>query len=476
MKHISKIFVLLLLANTGCKKLVEIESPTTRYDARKVYEKDESAIAVLTGIYQEMSNEGILQGKNSITFINGLYADELIDYLGYSVERTSAFKNQLLPTSVPFWSRLYYLIYTTNTAIEGISTSETLTPIVKDRLLGEAKFLRAFFYFYLTSMWGDVPLPLSSDYLDNTKLSRESRELVLTQIVADLKDAGELLSEDYLLSDLRTISTERIRPNRWVAKALLAKAYLLAQDYEHAEDVSTEIIANNSVFFLTDIGQVFSNTSQEAIWQIQSINVSWNTFDAKGFILATSPNFNQPVSLSNATVDAFENDDLRREKWVSTINVDNIQYYFPTKYKSAEQNAPKTEALTVFRLAEQFLIRAEARLKLGNMEEAVADINVLRSRARGPITSQQPNPLPNVLPTLDESAMESVILHERQVELFTEMGNRWLDIQRSPRANDIMQVITNAKGTNWNNYRIFFPVPLSELNLNSKMTQNEGYN
>ncbi len=97
------------------------------------------------------------------------------------------YRNNLNNQTPTFWSEIYKHVYTVNVALEGLSKSSTLTPAVKQQLMGEAKFLRAFFYFYLVNLYGDVPLVLTSDYKANSQLARTPGNLIYQQIIADLK-------------------------------------------------------------------------------------------------------------------------------------------------------------------------------------------------------------------------------------------------------------------------------------------------
>jgi starch-binding outer membrane protein, SusD/RagB family len=461
---------------SGCEKLIDIDSPITKYDASKVYDHDESAIAVVTAIYQEMSNDGIFQGGNSITTIAGLSSDELVDYAIFNDTRTAAYQNKLNPTIDPFWNRLYSLIYTTNTVIQGVSESQTLTPSIQLQLLGEAKFLRAFFYYYLVSFWGDVPLHLTTDYNLNSIAKRSNQTHIYQQIIADLLESDSLLSADYLLSDLKTITSQRIRPNKWVAKALLARLYLSVSDFTKAELVSSELISQSQLFELLPLNQVFVNDSKESIWQIQCISNEWNTFEAKCYILTSAPNYFQPVSLSNGVVDAFEVGDQRKSDWIGSYQAGNTVYYFANKYKSILENAPKTEMLTVFRLSEQYLIRAEARAKQARIADAVSDINIIRRRARANPDVTFPNPLPPLSNSITQGDLLNAILHEEQVEFFVEWGHRWISLNRTKAIDDIMKNITPSKGGgSWEPFKALFPIPEDELARNVNMSQNPGY-
>ena len=134
-----------------------------------------------------------------------------------------------------------------------------------------------------------------------------------------------------------------------------------------------------------------------------------------------------------------------------------------------------TEYSMVLRLAEQYLIRAEARVQNGDLQGAISDINIVRTRARAQATSQVPNPLPNLPTTLNKQQILLAIWHERRIELFSEWGHRWVDLKRTNQLDAVMQLTSSVKGANWQSYQQLYPIPARELNYASQLTQNPGY-
>ncbi len=125
---------------------------------------------------------------------------------------------------------------------------------------------------------------------------------------------------------------------------------------------------------------------------------------------------------------------------------------------------PTSEYIMVLRLGEQYLIRAEARAEQNNMSGAIADLNVIRNRA-GLFNYTGPSDLQSVL---------TAILHERQVELFTEWGHRWFDLKRTGSLNSLLGSpgnICQAKGGTWSPDWALLPIALGEIQTNSHLTQ-----
>ena len=478
------VFVLMLIS-ISCTKLVEVDAPVSSVNAENVYTNDATAIAVLTGMYSRMvQRAGSFTGIDGLSLKAGLSADEFTLFSNVTSPNLLAYyRNNLSAITrvgTEFWSGWYQSIYYCNSALEGITASGLLSEDVKKQLIGEAKFLRAFFHFYLVNTYGDVPIVLTTDYTVNSFVSKTSRDQVLQQIIADLKDAEELLSENFLNGSLQPYigTPERVRPSKWAAKAMLARAYLYKKDYVNAELKATEVI-NEPMFNLSNTTDVFLRAdfgNNEAIWQLQPVIAGWNTEDARVFVLNGPRGNNRPVQLSKSLLDAFEPGDKRRSDWVrdTLINSAPVKYVF--KYKNAKLDNDVTEYLMVLRLAEQYLIRAEARAALNNLQGAVEDLNALRSRARLEPTADVPDPLPALDPTtLSQSQVLDKVMTERRIELFSEWGHRWYDLKRTNRIDAVMTVAAPIKGGAWESFKQLYPIPNSEIERNKNMVQNTGY-
>jgi len=199
-------FPLLSAFLSGCKKFLEVPPPITSTNADVVFSTDASAIAVLTGIYISIVQSSDYSGLNSASLDLGLSADEFDIYSGYQdLSKIGFYKNDLTDQS-GLWATCYTVIGSTNSAIEGLSNSKKLTPVVKSTLTGEAKFLRAFCFFYLVNLYGDIPMPLTTNFEVNNALHRSSKDEVFKQIVQDLQEAAALLPENYLDGTLSSTS------------------------------------------------------------------------------------------------------------------------------------------------------------------------------------------------------------------------------------------------------------------------------
>lgn len=472
-------FVLFLLVMfSSCKKFIQVDAPVNNTNAENVYSNDATAAAVLTGIYSQMSDWDYdlanNSGLTSITVFTALSGDELTLFDLNNFNLLPYYRNDLSEqtNSGFFWSTTYTLLFSINSAIEGLNKSKALSPAVKEQLIGEAKFLRAFCYFYLVNLYGEVPLVLTTDWKTSSSITRSPVANVYDQIELDLEDASELLNAKYVNSDARTPynagAEERVRPTKWAASALLSRVYLYREKFAKAEEEATKVINNSGLFGLTDVGSVFRKNSRESVWQLQPVRTGENSNTAEGalFVLPTEgPNGSDyPVILNKSLVDKMEPGDLRTTNWIDSVKPDNIAYYYANKYSIGKVSTNTQEYVTVLRLAEQFLIRSEARSRQNNIEGAKSDLNSIRSRAGLANTTAG-----------DQASLLAAIKKERVCELFVEWGHRWFDLKRYKDIDAVMLVESQRKGGTWSPYKSLFPIRRSEMNTNPNLFQNEGY-
>jgi len=471
----------LLFFTSSCKKLVEVDGPTTRISSEDIYSKDATAIGAVTNLYVSLGLGSLVATSelSSLSCIGGLSADELTLYLRANDPVLSTFyQNALTNANVAYWQATYNRLFQVNAAIESLSATKSLTPAVKQQLLGEARFMRAFYYFYMVNLYGDIPLLLTTDYTKNSIIAKSPKSQVYSQIISDLKEAQDLLADQYLKNDCiasYTIgSEERLRPTKWSASTLLARTYLFIQDWSNAELQSSIVIDHKELYGIESLDGAFLKNNREAIWQLQSVLQGNNTLDATVFLLpASGPSSRNPVYLSDDLIKSFEPNDKRVGAWINSVSVSGSKYDYPYKYKIPQTGtsaSPVTEYRTVMRLAELFLIRAEARAEQNNLTDAISDIDVIRERAGlGLVRDQNPS--------VSRDELLNLILGERKRELFTEWGHRWLDLKRTGKVNEVMTIATPKKGNvlGWRNYQQYYPIPLWELNTNRNLTPTEGY-
>lgn len=466
-KYALGIFLIIFaIIQLGCKKLVELPPPVSTLVTSSVFSNNSTATAAQLAIYNKM-----LGLSYTIELNTGLSSDELINY---AASNTDLYTNSLIPESVVnIWSDPYNIIFQANAVIEGLQNNNSVSDKVNRQLTGEAKFVRAFWHFYLVNLYGDVPIVTSTDYRVNGVIRRSSQAQVYEQIIGDLKDAQDLLNSGFVDASDTTVyasaSTERVRPTKWAAKAMLARAYLYTGDWVNAEAAATDVI-NNNMFSLvptTNIAKVFTKNSQEAIWQLMLPPSKYYTNEGSFFIL-TAGSVPTVSSISTQLYNAFEATD-KRKTWISsimaTVSGQPKTFYFAFKYQAGSKATAQTEYNMVLRLAEQYLIRAEARAQQNNTIGAAADLNAIRGRAGlAPSTATS------------KADLLAAIAQERRVELFAEWGDRWLNLKRTGKVDSVMNIITPQKGGGtWSSYQQFYPVPLTEISNNPNMIQTPGY-
>jgi len=453
---------LLLMAGlaTSCKKLIEIPpSPPTQISASTEFSDSASAMGAVAFVYSYTQNtSGFGYSDGLLTVATGLSSDELANPVnpydpGYAQFYSYGLTDITSDVSA-LWKSPYTSLYTVNAVIDGVAASTGLSASFKTQITAEMKVMRAFYFFNLVNLFGPIPLPLTSDYNVTAKLPRASVDSVYGQIIADLTDAQKSLSADYP-------SSGHVRPCQLVATALLARVYLYRQQWQDAYNAANAVISSGNYSLVTDPNQVYLDGSSEAIWQLPATGSYQVTQEAYTFIPQTTgtvPAF--PVNPS--LINAFEPNDLRMQDWLGEVTVNGVNLYYPYKYKNVLATSPTTEDYMLLRLGEQYLIRAEASAELGNGPAALADVNTVRARAGLAASTADPT---------SQSAVLAAIMHERQVELFTEWGSRWYDLKRTGQAGTVLQ----AEKGNWTPSAALYPVPKLQLQDDVNLTQNPGY-
>ncbi|WP_205509973.1 RagB/SusD family nutrient uptake outer membrane protein [Longitalea arenae] len=433
---------------SSCKKFTDIGGPPTQVEASAVFTSDISASSAVMGLY---TGNVINQPLLGWTMYPGMSADD-VQYNTPSAEYDAYEANTISINSsmnANFWYQNYQLLRNVNYAIDGLTASGALTPSVKNQLLGETRFLRAFVLFELVNLFGDVPMPLSNNDLENAFLARSPAQEVWAQIIADLKEAQSLLPENY-------VGSFRARINKWAATSLLARAYLYNKEWALAETEAAKVI-DSKMYSLVPPAGVFINTSNEIIWQITN-TTGISTYGAN---YNSAANVLPAYSLYDTLYKSFEAGDLRKTNWTSDTAASGVTYHQVTKYKT-RSGTTGNEYMVALRFAELFLIRGEARAQQDNLSAARQDIDTVRTRAG----------LPKLAASLSKDELLLAIEQERKVELFGEWGHRWLDLKRTNRA---AAVIGGQKKNTWKNTAVLYPIPDAQRLINTNLSQNEGY-
>jgi len=443
-----------LLLFVSCNKLLDTGVSDNRLDNKKIFTNDSLSREAVVGICVSMMSAQRNIFNGGTTLLASLSADELTDNKGDGQEY-AFYRNSLEPDirilRDSLWLPAYNYIYQCNNVIERLYEYDGVSQLLKNQLIGEVKFLRAFCYYYLVNLFGDMPLVLVTDYKQSAIIPRTPVSKIYQQIIEDLQQADSLLPNNI----------SNAFPTKLASEAMLSRVYLHQQKWEEAEAYATLVIQSGKFSLENDLDKVFVSTSRETIFQLETTINGINTVEGRLFIpfsATATPSF----SMDSTLVDAFQANDSRKAHWTKTINVYGISYTIPYKYKLNSDKSSVREYNVVLRLAEQYLIRAEARTMQLKLQEAVEDLNIIRNRAA----------LPLLPPSLSLDECGNAIEQERRIELFTEWGHRWFDLKRTSRANAILGA---RKGSDWQSTDQLYPVPTIEMTRNPSLTQNSGY-
>jgi hypothetical protein len=467
LKITSSVLLIIFISSLiiACEDFVEIDGPQGELVSESIFSSEATTLSALTAIYQFIGHSySSTYSQAKIEQYTGMASDELI-YNNTKAEFKEIESNNIkIDNTLIFndlWSDGYKKLSFINPIIEGVRNNKALSESFRNQVLGEALFFRAFFHFHLVNFFGDIPYANTSDTATLNTLSRMPVAQVYELIIADLKEAQTLMVDDYSHA-----GGKRIRANKSAATALLAKVYLYTQDWNNAALESSKIIQNNSYELELDLDNVFLFNSKESILQISHPETSNGR--GYGIVFIISDANGSPYGsfssylISDSLFNSFEPGDTRFDHWIGVANTATGILHFPHKYKLSyffNQNGP-VEDLVLFRFAEQYLIRAEARTQQGDISGAQADINMIRNRAG----------LDNTTAATKETLLNAVE-HERRIELMVEGGHRWYDLKRTGTVDAVMGPLK----ADWQSTDALFPIPVQEILNNSNLTQNAGY-
>ena len=469
------------------------------------YQTEEHATAAVNAAYSALQYEIGNAGAHFRWYFGDIMSDDSDkggagDNDGFDLLLFETFQGQSNSGMIEGeWKAAYEGIYRANVALEkipGIDMDETQ----KARLLGEARFLRAYFFYNLVSMFGDVPkadhVLLPSEF----NIGRSPASEIWTLIESDLTTAiPDLpLRGDYDDADLGRIS-------KGAAQALLAKTYLWQEKWSLAEDAANDVITSGEYALVDDYASIFTRLGENgpgSVFEIQYMSESggnWGghnsanegtftnifqrprgSFGGYGFNIPTQSLVDEFFA-ENATVEdprlvstIFRiGDQLGDRGELSEAAAGDLPYqYYSKKYFNNQSEEASFGALEpngasndrVIRYADVLLMHAEAAYQNGNESGAKTSLEQVRERARG----GNPFILPEV--TASGQALLDAIYHERRIELALE-GHRFFDLIRTGRASSVLGSMGYTEGIH-----NLFPIPSSQILVtNGAITQNNGY-
>ncbi|WP_217703391.1 RagB/SusD family nutrient uptake outer membrane protein [Flavobacterium agri] len=357
------------------------------------------------------------------------------------------------------------------TKVPAISMDETL----KNRLIAEARFLRAFHYWYLVRAFGGVPIYDGLPADGNYNIPRNTKEEVYAFIIADLQFAAQNLPPTYSGAD-------KGRATSGAAKSYLAKLYLYQQNWSQALTLSNEVMGMgydllpdyNSVFRIANENSIESVFESQASYVAGNCDISNSQYSqTQGVRGLLGWGFNVP---SQNLADSFEAGDVRRDATIVfrgettpegdfiPLEGDNPMYnqksYVPSGQIGPGCSEGSEQNVRLMRFAEVLLINAEAANESGNTSQALESLNRVRNRAGL-----------DDFDSADQAAIRQAIWRERRSELAMESIDRYFDVVRQGRGTEVFGPLGFQAGKNE-----VFPIPNDAIQLsNGVLEQNTGY-
>ncbi len=502
-KYITKhgfIFIALIVLISSCNKENLSINPTDQYSVETFWKTEEHAMAGLSGCYQVLRSVyggGWVYETDMITpNAWGYNENGGIGPLARGVHTTTD------GTVAGRWNVNYRGVGRTNTFLDRIN-DVVMDEALKSRLSGEAKFLRALYYFNLQDFFGGVPLILETpDASKHSNLPRDSKENVIEQIIKDLDEAIAVLPTNYSINDIGRVT-------KGAALALKARLLLYQEKWTESAETAQKVMDLNIYTLFPEYRELFmvqNEHNSEVIFNVEFLAPRFlNNFDQPIYTLNTPAPLKDLVdaylmkdgkeydqsSLYNPA-QPYENRDPRLHQTVAVIgykfngkitqlsNVVNTGFGLK-KWTSFtdETNKPLVSSSTdlnpiLMRYAEVLLTYAEAQNEANGPDASVyAAINAVRSR---PSVN-----MPEVETGLTKEEMRAVIRNERRIELAFE-GLYYSDIRRwktaeivnnGPIYNYEGKAITNRTFDSKRDY--LWPIPFVQIQENPSLEQNPNY-
>lgn len=470
--------VLLLCSTSSCKKFLDEKPISVSTD--KTFWKDESdADKSVAAAYALLRKS--LNNADGIAYY--AYGDLPTDEYTTNEFRFSNVSNVNWSIAIPAsetWDRMmrlrrydffYSAIDQTNRCIANIPAipdGKFSSALMKNNLVGEAYFLRAFNYFYMARVWGDVPLVTESvNPIEAVDIPRTSQDLILDQCIKDVNMAISLLTWDYPTADNRAV-----RANKGAAYALLAHIYAWKGDYSNCNTAANAVIDADYYHYVdrNNYLDIFKGKSAEGIFEIAQSAENEGTELGISFYTLKSPYLttvreNARFTINSTALTALFNNnltDLRLKNAFALLNTTNpICIKYSNITYSSGQNVVTGVAhnnMIIFRLADIKLLKAEALAALAQYEPARAILNEVRARAD----------LGNWVGT-DEQLFEGII-DERGRELFLE-GHRFYDLVRLGRKGIFKFGESKMSSGDFTAGKYYWPLDPTLININKKLRQ-----
>lgn len=490
LKYAWSLFLIINLM-ISCNDFLEVV-PEDRIDANAFNVTDEELLISLTGAYRSFGLSLQVRDAPGSSLFQMLEARSDNTFMDHTDnrERVEIDIFQESPGNLPLdgaWAAFYRTINAANLVIDAGNNVEVDSELVK-RIIGEAKFIRAFNYYYMVNLWGGLPLRTNptTDF-GNTTMARSSVTDVYNSIVQDLVEAIQVLPDSYNGSTGNEVG----RATKYAALTLLGKVELQRGNKEAAEVALRQVLGKFSL--LENFGDIYepgNNNSAESIFEvdfnpeIQTGSIYWQLIPNSvamelGIVAGGQTREIVSFGATQDLIDSFDDpNDLRIPHTFGLLEEGALPGGYITKFLDLTANSNGSDVNFVFlRYADVLLMLAEA---IGEGTEAYDLINLVRNRAN----------LPDIDASTPGTFMEK-LMNERRLEFAFEM-HRWLDLLRLPE-NEIIDLMNTQLseqqefftaypiyvfGTDFNltSDDLLFPIPQAEIDISDGVVeQNPGY-
>lgn len=455
------LFIIFAVFFASCENELNLDPKQTE-DSSITLSTEEGITNVLTGAYALAANGNAYGGRillyADLLGVSGSFNTTDLRWRGSFRELTQMYNKSMLSSNVIIegtYARCYEIINATNTVIENID--KVKDPDRQAVMIGEANFLRSLAYFDLVRFFAK---PYVNGQVNN-QLGVVIRPNAIYDFSVDLSKERSTVDEVYkvIIDGLNLAYTNLPEENsfyadKYSAQALLARVYLQQSNYPAARDAANDVIENSGHALSPKYSDAFNHDTDKAedVFSIQ-ITKQTGVNDANTFYESEdNGGRGGDFTIRNAYLAKFSDPDDRAN--FNYVNEANGRL-LTSKYTDQFAN------VGIIRLAEMYLIRAEANLQAGTAigNTPLDDINIIRTRANA-------DNLPAV--TIDD------ILLERQLELGME-GFLIHDIRRTKGSIDVSADGDGSDLISFDADRLVFPIPLTETDANKKITQNPGY-
>ena len=506
MKKYLIIFLAIFSVTTSCKKFLD-KQPQGPYPASEFFQTESQAELAINGCYEPLS---FANSDNRLWVVTDVVSDDAVKggFPGDQADIELIDNFQIYEDNgniITIWSIYYDGISRCNMVLENVPAI-VMDEAIKNRILGEAFFLRGYYYYQLCNIYGNIPLVVEPLAPDEMQIPNSQQDVVYEHIESDFSSAFEFLDKALEQNPNVYPAAELGRATPGAAKALLAKTYLFEEKWANAAETAEDLVSYG--YNLMNVYQhnfnVNYDNNNEQIFQIQHLAAQSPVQGSRlnQWLAPREQNgygFNEPtqsfVNEFEFTIDSIY--DPRLDYTVGregSLWFDGIPYsptWSSTGYNQKKTLQPLSEIpastkgdadlnFTVIRFAEVLLIQAEALCQMGNYSEALIPLNKVRKRARESYLfddsldgfGEVPEGLLVDVTTTDPVNLLSAIRHERRVELGFE-SMRYFDIIRYGKVYAESAFIDKDNFV----YEIHkvFPIPQSEIETNRNITQNYGY-